>query len=365
MKELYEKIEALSQKITETWVLLDLDSAKNEMKSLDFEMAESDFWSNPTKAKTKSQRREEIQDELTRWQQIKQDVEDLLAVTKDAEKEKDVSLKSDIESQLVKLEKKFSSLEFYILLDNKYDQRNAIIAIHAGTGGVDAQDWSAMLLRMYIRFSERHGWVVKVIDKSVGQEAGVKSVTFEVSGRYAYGYLQSEAGVHRLVRISPFDAEKMRHTSFALVEVLPELEEKEDTKIDEKDLRIDTFTASGHGGQSVNTTHSAVRIVHLPTGISVSCQNERSQQQNKATALKILKSKLHKLNEADKQVEKQKLRGEYQEAAWGNQVRSYVLHPYKMVKDHRTKFETSEVDDILDGKLDDFMESYLRLKAKR
>ena len=365
MKELYEKIEALRQKITETWVLLDLDSAKNEMKSLDFEMAESDFWSDPAKAKTKSQRRDEIQDELTRWQQIKQDVEDLLSVTKDAESEKDISLKSDIESQLVKLEKKFSSLEFYILLDNKYDQRNAIIAIHAGTGGVDAQDWSAMLLRMYIRFSERHGWVVKVIDKSVGQEAGVKSVTFEVSGRYAYGYLQSEAGVHRLVRISPFDAEKMRHTSFALVEVLPELEEKEDTKIDEKDLRIDTFTASGHGGQSVNTTHSAVRIVHLPTGISVSCQNERSQQQNKATALKILKSKLHKLNEANKQVEKQKLRGEYQEAAWGNQVRSYVLHPYKMVKDHRTKFETSEVDDILDGKLDDFMESYLRLKAKR
>ena len=365
MKELYEKIALLSQKIIKTWKLLDLESAENEMKSLNFAMAEPDFWADPAKAKTKSQRRDEIQDELNRWEKIKHDVEELLAVTKDAVGDNDSSLKSDIGKQLAKLEEQFSSLEFYILLAGKYDQRNAIVAIHAGTGGVDAQDWAAMLLRMYLRLSERHGWVVKVVDKSVGQEAGVKSVTFEVKGRYAYGYLQAEAGVHRLVRISPFDAEKMRHTSFVLVEVLPELEEKEEIKIDENDLRIDTFTASGHGGQSVNTTHSAVRIVHKPTGISASCQNERSQQQNKATALKILKSKLHKLNEAAKQEAKQQLRGEYQEAAWGNQVRSYVLHPYKMVKDHRTKFESNEVDDILDGKLDNFIESYLRLKAKR
>ncbi|MEO6171911.1 MAG: peptide chain release factor-like protein, partial [Arenimonas sp.] len=230
----------------------------------------------------------------------------------------------------------------------------------------DAMDWASMLERMFFRFCEQRGWKTRVVDESKGQEAGVKSVTFEVEGHHAYGYLKSEHGVHRLVRISPFDAEKMRHTSFALVEVLPELNNVEEVKIDPKDLRIDTFLSSGHGGQSVQTTYSAVRVVHLPTKIMVSVQNERSQTQNKETAMKILKAKLHQIYLEEKAKEKADLRGEYHEAAWGNQIRSYVLQPYRLVKDHRTKHETSQVDDVLNGELLPFMEAFLRwVKAGR
>jgi len=332
---------------------------------LEFEMAEPDFWSQPEQAKLKSQHFDELKEEVLRWEKISREVGDLLTFAQEIHSVKDDSLKGELEIKFNEINKRFDSLEFYILLSDKYDKNNAIMAIHAGTGGVDAQDWAAMLLRMYLRFAERNGWVVKIVDKSVGAEAGIKSVTFHITGRYAYGYLQGEAGVHRLVRISPFDAEKMRHTSFSLVEVLPELEDLEQVKIDDKDLRIDTYMSSGKGGQSVNTTYSAVRIVHTPTGITVTCQNERSQLQNRETALKILKSKLNKLNEEERQKEKQELRGAYQEAAWGNQVRSYVLQPYKMVKDHRTKFETGDVDRVLDGDLESFMENYLRNKVKK
>jgi peptide chain release factor 2 len=343
----------------------DLDRVKNEVKTIEYAMQEPDFWSEPNSARQRSQQRDDMQKELKLWEDISSHVEEVLAMAKEAEAEGEVSLKEDLGKRFIILQKEFDQLEFYILFSEKYDQRNAIVAIHAGTGGVDAQDWAAILLRMYLRFAERKGWVVKVVDESVGAEAGIKSVTFEVIGRYAYGYLKAEAGVHRLVRISPFDAEKMRHTSFALVEVLPELEEIEEVKIDDKDLRIDTFMSSGHGGQSVNTTYSAVRIVHLPTGITVSCQNERSQLQNKATAMKILKSKLHRIFMEERQEEKQKLRGAYQEAAWGNQARSYVMQPYKMVKDHRTKYEVSDVDNVLDGELDGFIEAYLRHNRAR
>ncbi len=273
-------------------------------------------------------------------------------------------MRGDIESQLTKLERAFAQLEFQMLLADQYDSANAIVAIHAGAGGTDAQDWAGMLLRMYLRFCEQRGWTTRIVDESRGQEAGIKSVTFEIGGQYAYGYLKTEAGVHRLVRISPFDAEAMRHTSFALVEALPELEEIAEVQIDPKDIRIDTFMSGGHGGQSVNTTYSAVRIVHLPTKITVQCQNERSQTQNKETAMKILKAKLHQRYLEEQRREKQALRGEFQSAEWGSQIRSYVLHPYKLVKDHRTKYESKDPHKVLDGDLLPFIEAMLRVTAE-
>ena len=244
-------------------------------------------------------------------------------------------------------------------------KNNTILSIHAGTGGVEAQDWAEMLMRMYLRFCESKNFATRIIDKSQGQEAGIKSVSIEVTGRYAYGNLKSEAGVHRLVRISPFDAEKMRHTSFALVEVIPELEKEQELKVEDKDLKIETMRASGHGGQGVNTTDSAVRITHLPTGVTVKCQNERSQLQNRQMALKILQAKLAQILEDKQAKDLAEIRGEVLSAEWGNQIRSYVLQPYKMVKDHRTKFETNDPQAILDGELDEFIESYLRYMSKR
>ena len=273
-------------------------------------------------------------------------------------------LDEEVALKFADVQKRFADVEFRTLFSGIYDAENAIVAIHAGSGGTEANDWTEMLLRMYLRFAEKKQFRTEILSESRGEEVGFKSVMVRVTGRFAYGYLRSEAGVHRLVRISPFDAEKMRHTTFALVEVLPELEEVKDIELDMKDLRIDTFMAGGHGGQSVNTTYSAVRVVHLPTGITVNCQNERSQAQNKETAIKILKSKLHQLAMAERQKEKSDLRGEYASAEWGNQIRSYVLHPYKLVKDHRTDFETQEAQAVLDGGLDVFMEAYLRMSLR-
>ncbi len=246
----------------------------------------------------------------------------------------------------------------YDLLKNEYDKNNAILSLHAGAGGADAQDWTEMLLRMYQRFAEKKKWKVFLIDESRGGEAGIKSATLEIIGPYAYGFLKAEAGVHRLVRISPFDAEKMRHTSFALVNVLPEIPNPK-IEIKEKDLKIETFRASGKGGQNVQKIESAVRITHLPTKITVSCQAERSQYQNKERAIKILASKLYQFQQAKKEEEKEKIRGRVLPASWGYQTRSYILHPYKMVKDHRTGCETSDIQKVLDGDLDSFIQTYL------
>jgi peptide chain release factor 2 len=277
-----------------------------------------------------------------------------------ADQSSDTEMIKEVTQELTKLQAQFAKMEFAVLLNDEYDASDAIVALHAGAGGTEAQDWTEMLFRMFTRYAEKKGWRVTLLDKHLGGEAGIKSATFSVEGRYAYGHFKTEAGTHRLVRISPFDADKLRHTSFALVEVLPDLGEVAESTIDPKDLRIDTFLAGGHGGQGVQTTYSAVRITHIPTNIVVTCQNERSQTQNKATAMRILQAKLQALALEEREKQKRQLRGEFQSAEWGSQIRSYVLHPYQMVKDHRTKHETSDTQAVLDGDLDPFIEATLR-----
>jgi peptide chain release factor 2 len=331
------------------------------VKVLEEEMSSPNFWNDQEHAQKVSKQAADLRSELETWQQFQQEVADLLELTE----LDDAEMEDEIRSKFVDLKDRFAKMEFATLFAGDYDKETAIVAVHAGSGGTEAQDWTQMLTRMFMRFAEAKDWKVSVLSESRAEDVGLKSITFRVEGRWAYGYLKSEAGVHRLVRISPFDAEKMRHTTFALVEVIPELDDVGEIEIDAKDLRIDTFMSSGKGGQSVNTTYSAVRIVHLPTKISVSCQNERSQQQNKETAMKILKSKLHQLHLAEQEKQKAALRGEHHSAEWGNQIRSYVLHPYKMVKDHRSNHETSDTEAVLDGALEPFMEAYLRRELEQ
>ncbi len=272
----------------------------------------------------------------------------------------DESLRPDITAELDEVEKDLEKREFDVLLSGKYDRNNALLAIHSGAGGVDAQDWTEMLERMYLRWAENRGFKTEVLDLSEGEEAGIKSVTIAVEGEYAYGYLHPEKGVHRLVRLSPFDAAHRRHTSFALVEVLPEVLDDTDIEISPDDLRIDTYRSSGAGGQNVQKNATAVRITHLPTGIVVTCQNERSQTQNRENAMRVLRSRLLEIKEEQHVATLAELRGEYTKAEWGSQIRSYVLHPYQMVKDHRTDYEVGNAQGVLNGDIDGFIEAYLR-----
>lgn len=359
MENLLKQLEELREKIIKAQKTLDIPALKTEKRDLDRQMLQADFWQDQKQAIEISSRSESLQKEISRWDDLAEEILDLQKFVALAQKEDDNSIYSESLKQFKMLEKKYTKLEFSLLFSGKYDRFNAILSIHAGTGGVDAQDFALMLSRMLFRFCEDRDWKVNLIDNNFGQEAGIKSQTFQVIGSFAYGYLKSENGVHRLVRISPFDAESMRHTSFAKVEVLPDLPEAREIELKDSDLRIDVFRSSGPGGQSVNTSDSAVRIVHLPTNISVSSQSERSQHQNKEIALQILKSKLYQL-EKDKQDKKEdKLKGEAKVAVWGKQIRSYVMQPYQMVKDHRTNYSTDQVDEVLDGDLIPFIESYL------
>jgi peptide chain release factor 2 len=297
------------------------------------------------------------------WRELEKKAADLREMIVLTIGEEDYSLKEEIQLELKKLNSRFEQMESQQLFTGDYDNRNAMLALHAGAGGTESQDWANMLLRMYVRWAERHDYRAEVLDVSPGEEAGIKSAILEIKGDYVYGYLKGEHGVHRLVRLSPFDADHARHTSFVLVEVLPEAEETVDIKIAPEDLRIDTFRSSGPGGQHMQKTSSAVRITHLPTGLIATCQGQRSQHQNKEAALRVLYSRLLELERGKQEEERAKLKGERIEAGWGNQIRSYFLHPYKMVKDHRTDYEVHDAEAVLDGELDAFITDYLRSKV--
>ncbi len=349
-------IKELKEKILQLRDGLSIEEKRARIIDYEAQMNEPEFWDDTASAARISQETAELKEEVGQWDSLCRECLDLEELSRDESKE----LREEVEKNSEQLEERFAAFEFRALFSGPYDTKNALLSVHAGTGGTDAMDWAEMLLRMYLRFCEKMKWRVRMLDEQRGGEAGIKSATFEVIGQYAYGYLKAEAGVHRLVRISPFDAEKMRHTSFALLEVIPDLGDITDIVINPEELKIDVYRAGGHGGQSVNTTDSAVRITHVPTGIVVTCQNERSQSQNKETALRYLKAKLHRLKEAEREEERQRLRGAYNEAAWGNQIRSYVLQPYQLVKDHRTEYETADTNGVLDGNILPFIENYLR-----
>lgn len=309
------------------------------------------------------QRISTIRTKVEAWRGLETRARDAADLLELAIAEDDTSVAGPAEADLDAIERDLSGREFELQLSGEYDARGAILAVHAGAGGTESQDWAEMLFRMFLRWGERHGFATDVLDVTEGEEAGIKSATIELKGPYAFGYLRSERGVHRLVRQSPFDSSHSRHTSFAKVEVLPEVEEVGEVQINPDDLRIDVFRASGHGGQNVQKNSTAIRITHIPSGIVVTCQNERSQGRNRESAMKVLEARLLEIELERKEQEKARLKGEHMDMGWGNQIRSYVLHPYKMVKDHRTEYETSDTTAVLDGDLDGLMSAYLKSRV--
>lgn len=331
------------------------------LRKLDLELQKEENWKDIERIKDiqkEKNRLQEIIEPLEYFNDRVNYIEEALHIA-ESEEEGFLFLK-DLENEIDDIKKQIKKFEIQLLLNKEHDKNNAIVSIHPGAGGTESQDWAEILMRMYLKWAEKKGFKVKIIDLQAGEEAGIKDVTFTVEGPYAYGYLKAEAGVHRLVRISPFDANKRRHTSFAAVSVFPEIEDNIQVEIKEDDLRIDTFRASGAGGQHVNKVSSAVRIVHIPTGITVTCQTERSQYRNKEIAMKILRSKIYALLEKEKEEKIKSLSGDKKEIAWGSQIRSYILHPYKLVKDHRTDLEVFDVERVLDGDIDIFIELYLK-----
>ena len=338
---------------------------KLKIKDLEGLSLKKDFWNDQDKAREVLQKKTKLTEALEKWEKFNNEINDIENLGRIALQEKDEQVLQDLADELEQLDSAVCQEELKMMLGSEQDSMNAIVSIHAGAGGTEAQDWAEMLLRMYLRWAEKKKFITKVIDSLPGDEAGIKSVSFTLEGEYAYGFAKAEIGIHRLVRISPFDASARRHTSFASVFVYPEVDDEIKIEINEDDLRIDTFRAGGKGGQHVNKTDSAVRITHLPSGIVVQCQNERSQHQNKAMAMKYLKSRLYEKElelKNDKINEENKLK---KDIAWGSQIRSYILHPYKMVKDHRTNLENNNANKVLDGDIDDFIHAYLMNRTSR
>ncbi len=355
MQKLVKQAEELRDAIASAAAKLRIDEKYKELQKLEEQIANPSFWQDTATAQRITKERSKLETVTTPWVDLQREVREVIELTA----LDDESLADDLTAHLNVLESRYETLKQQLKFSGPFDDHDAILSIHAGAGGTDAQDWAQMLLRMYVRWSEGHGYDVKTVDESAGEEAGIKSVTLEVSGEFVFGKLKSEHGVHRLVRLSPFNSDNLRQTSFAKVEVVPKIDKPDEIEIDEKDLKIDVYRSGGHGGQSVNTTDSAVRVTHVPTGIVVAIQNERSQLQNRETALTILRSKLAQLQLEQHAERLSELKGPNEQAAWGNQIRSYVLHPYKQVKDLRTRHETSDPDAVLDGKLDDFIDAYL------
>lgn len=354
MQTLLKRLEQLRQGIDEAYEQLAIDDKAGQLQTVESELAEPEIWNNPNYAQSKSKQAAALSSVVEPWQTLRAqviDIEELMSLGDD-------SLKGEFDGQIAALEKEFSERKKELLFNGKYDGHNVILRLSAGAGGTDAQDWTEMLERMYLRWAEKTGLNSEVVERSSGDEAGIKSSVIEITGAYAYGKLKSEHGVHRLVRLSPFNSDNLRQTSFAGVEVLPQIDTPDEADLEDKDLKVDVYRAGGHGGQSVNTTDSAVRITHLPTGIVVAIQNERSQLQNKETALKILRSKLVQLQLEQHAENISDLRSG-ESASWGSQIRNYVLHPYTMVKDTRTKHEDRDASGVLDGKLDGFIQAYL------
>ncbi len=348
----------MRQPTTRSRSIFDLSDKKIELNKLRLESEAQEFWNSPDSAQKVMKRIAQLDNLINEWDSISTEIEGLRSLLE----LDDGSLTEEIETNVTKLESILSKKEITILLSGQYDQGSALLAIHAGAGGTDSQDWAAMLERMYLRWAELKGYKTEILDRTAGEEAGLKSVTISVEGDLAYGYLRCEKGVHRLVRLSPFDAAHRRHTSFALVEVLPEIEDSDEIIIRPEDIEIEVYKSSGAGGQNVQKNMTAVRIIHLETGLVVTCQNERSQTQNRESALKVLRSRLFEIQQQQRSDEVSELKGEFKKVEWGSQIRSYVLHPYQMVKDHRSDYETGNTQAVLDGQIDGFIEAYLKMK---
>jgi len=355
MDDLLKQAEQLQKEVAVASTRLKMAELTSQLATLQKASTDSDFWNDSLSAQETMKQLSRLEARTQPWLGLQQQIDEAV----DLIKLDDQTLEEDIKTQVDAVKQAFDELKQQLKFSGPFDDYDTILSIHAGAGGTDAQDWTQMLMRMYVRWAEAHGYDAKTVDESAGEEAGIKSVTLEIAGDFTFGKLKGEHGVHRLVRLSPFNADNLRQTSFAKVEILPKIDKPDDVVIDEKDLKIDVYRSGGHGGQSVNTTDSAVRITHLPTNIVVAIQNERSQLQNKETAMTILRSRLAQL-QAEQHLENlAELKGPNEQAAWGNQIRSYVLHPYKQVKDLRTRHETSDPDAVLNGKLDEFIDAYL------